>query len=285
MFKINTTKFCLFMACLCMIVTTACGQNSEKDRPPISLFAQEYPALPLLSVTLTNQSEEALIIKPTTLTASKDEAPFYVLIHKTKGIFAPGPPKPTIKLLPLHEAHLHIIEFQPLEKKIYLISLTENQTKEDANQTPNEIYEGYAHLPFIAYTLGGKKTVLPNVSKMESNRVAVASINPNLAVSDVKSVVRTWPSIVKWEQNETPQPRTIHLEIEGVPLEGLSAISASNQFAVEMRVLKLGHSYEIVITPKDTATNQQGIVEIKSETLPSLLTLTAEIKSKEKPAN
>jgi len=82
----------------------------------------------------------------------------------------------------------------------------------------------------------------------------------------IPELVSLEPKTVKWEINEAPTPKTVHIKINHTePIHVLSVTSTSELFAHQLKTLEDGKSYELVITPLDVKASSLGIMRLVTD--------------------
>jgi hypothetical protein len=74
------------------------------------------------------------------------------------------------------------------------------------------------------------------------------------------------PKTLTWFLGEKPDPKTIHIHMaEGKTIHVSTAKSSSDAFATEVKEVERGRKYDLVITPKATASPGIGVIRIDTD--------------------
>ncbi len=81
----------------------------------------------------------------------------------------------------------------------------------------------------------------------------------------IPQMIKVEPKTVNWDLNQAPEPRVISIEMAADQVIHVVATQSSNpNFLLELKTLKAGSRYELVITPKTT--DSPGIAAFRIET-------------------
>jgi hypothetical protein len=85
-------------------------------------------------------------------------------------------------------------------------------------------------------------------------------------VVHIPSIITLDPKTVHWDIGGKPEPRTIHISMDGekpVRITGVTAFPES--FRHELKTLEAGRKYELVVTPQDTTSALLGRIMIETD--------------------
>jgi hypothetical protein len=87
-----------------------------------------------------------------------------------------------------------------------------------------------------------------------------------LVKAHIPEVIKIEPKTVKWDVGAPPSPQTIKISVEGEEKINIRSVSNSNEnFTIELKTLKEGLSYELVIAPKDSSVSGLGVFRIDTD--------------------
>jgi hypothetical protein len=264
---------------LASILQPVIAQESGNEALPISISFGNSEGPTSVSVAIANHSKDHLHIITAKTSATKDDPPFHAHLQRTAGLTPPD--RKFVITLPPAKFRPEI-DLKPLEQQVYLLHPAPSTSELQADKPLSEKYRVGILFTYFAYQQGDKKTVLKQFASLgpsQAKSVSIASSDPKLDALKVRSTAHIWPSTVSWNKNEALSTRVIQIEVEGTPLPSLTALSTDNLFSVELRVLKPGISYELVVTPKNTTTSgMTGRIDLKMSPTVSLASVTAMVQ-------
>ncbi|MGI9243902.1 MAG: DUF1573 domain-containing protein [Verrucomicrobiales bacterium] len=105
---------------------------------------------------------------------------------------------------------------------------------------------------------GYQKKGLTVVTKDKRTRVEVGVQIPN--------VVTITPEIAEWQIGEDPAPKSFKFVVEHPdPIRITEVVCKRDEFTHELKTIKEGREYEIVLTPKSTETPLLGMLRISTD--------------------
>ncbi len=82
----------------------------------------------------------------------------------------------------------------------------------------------------------------------------------------IPELVSLEPKAVKWEINEAPTPKTVHIKINHTePIHVLSVTSTSELFTHQLKTVEDGKSYDLIVTPLGVKTPSLGIMRVVTD--------------------
>ena len=82
----------------------------------------------------------------------------------------------------------------------------------------------------------------------------------------IPELVSLEPKTVKWELNDAPTPKTVHIKINhSEPIHVLSVTSTSEAYTHALKTVEDGKSYELIVTPMDVKTPSLGIMRVVTD--------------------
>ncbi len=82
----------------------------------------------------------------------------------------------------------------------------------------------------------------------------------------IPELVSLEPKTVKWEVNEAPTPKTVHIKINHTePIHVLSVTSTNELYTQQLKTVEDGKTYELIVTPLDVKTPSLGIMRLVTD--------------------